>query len=209
MEIEGRNDSARLWKVFRTIHEMVRDRGYLVSQSELEMDLAAFQNQYAVQGEVDRDRLTFMVQKKNDPTEQLLIFFPKDKSVGVKPVKKYAERMVTQEVKSGIVVYQGTMTASANKVIQALPKNYALESFQESELLVNITQHVLVPEHVVLTPEEKRTLLQRYRLKETQLPRIQTTDPVARYYGLKRGQVVRIMRPSETSGRYVSYRLCL
>ncbi|RUP42793.1 RNA polymerase [Jimgerdemannia flammicorona] len=209
MDFEVRNDSARLWRVYKTIHELVRDRGYLVSQSELEMDLSSFKSMYAPSGEVDRERLTFMVQKKDDPTNQLLVFFPKDKSVGVKPIRKYVERMVTQGTQNGIIVYHQTMTSSANKVIQSMSAKYHLESFQETELLVNITQHALVPQHIVLTPEEKKTLLQRYRLKETQLPRIQLTDPVARYYGLKRGQVVKIMRPSETSGRYVSYRLCL
>ncbi|KAJ2956427.1 hypothetical protein NQZ79_g7743 [Umbelopsis isabellina] len=202
MESEARNEVARLWRVYQTIHQLVNDRGYLVSQSELEMDLDTFKENFARTAEVDRDQLTFLVQKKDDPADQLLVFFPKDKSVGVKPIRKYVERMLTQNIPKGIIIFQQTMTSSANKVIQGMSSKYQLESFQEAELLVNITRHVLVPIHIVLSTEEKLTLLKRYRLKETQLPRIQQTDPVARYYGLKRGQVVKIMRNSETSGRY-------
>jgi len=113
-----------------------------------------------------------------------------------------------QGIENGIIIYPTSMTPTANKVVNQM-NEFNLEAFPEQELLVNITHHILVPQHEVMTAEEKKALLQKYRLKDTQLPRIQLVDPVARYYGLKRGQVVRIIRPSETAGRYTSYRLAM
>ncbi len=128
--------------------------------------------------------------------------------MGVKTMRAFAQHLGQHNFHTGILVTQSPLTSSAAKIIPAAAKtnNNIIETFQEQDLLVNITHHELVPKHVLLSPLEKQALLSRYRLKESQLPRIQTGDPVARYLGLRRGQVVKIIRKSETAGRYASYR---
>lgn len=81
-----------------------------------------------------------------------------------------------------------------------------VELFEEDDLAVNITKHQLVPRHVPLTPEQTREVLQAHALEVHQLPRLLSTDPVARYFGVARGDVVRIERHSESAGVYASYR---
>lgn len=75
------------------------------------------------------------------------------------------------------------------------------------ELSFNVTKHHLVPKHDVLSPEEKRAVVKKYRTAMKHFPLMLASDPVARYYGLLPGAMVRITRPSPTAGEYTLYRV--
>ncbi|CEH16459.1 probable 25 kd subunit of dna-directed rna polymerases ii and iii [Ceraceosorus bombacis] len=184
-------------------------RGYVVSDDEINISLEAFKSEFAANGQVDRKALNFYAQLAEDPSIRVFVYYADERNVGVKTMRSFVQTLETHDITRGIILWSDKMTTSAKKVTEAMRLTFTLEDFQETQLLVNITQHYLVPQHEVMTKEQKAELLQRYRLKETQLPRIRLDDPVARYFGLQRGEVVKITRPSETSGRYCSYRICL
>lgn len=138
----------------------------------------------------------------------LWVEFCDEFSVGIGTMKNFCLHISEKNFSTGIFIYQNGISPAANKLVPTV-QPASIEVFQESDLVVNITHHELVPKHIRLSQEEKKELLARYRLKESQLPRIQREDPVAKYLGLKRGQVVKIIRRSETAGRYASYRICL
>ena len=87
--------------------------------------------------------------------------------------------------------------------------NIIIQIFWMDTLLFNITKHELVPPMRILNLEEKNELLKKANINNfIQLPLILKNDPVAKFYGLKKGHVVEITRPSPTAGIYKNYRYC-
>ncbi|KAL2754330.1 hypothetical protein ACRALDRAFT_1032730 [Sodiomyces alcalophilus JCM 7366] len=226
---DGQNkEVVRLWRAWRTVHEMVHDRGYELAESEINIPLERFKQEFtSADGSLDRHKLQFSARPSDEtlkkhtpaPTPQnpdpvpdigpIWVEFIADQSLGVARIREFLTHVVGNHYKAGIMVTHAALTASARKSLMTVENFARIECFLEEDLLVNITHHELVPSHIPLSRDEKIALLRRYRLKETQLPRILQKDPVARYLGLKRGQVVKIVRTSETAGRYASYRLCV
>ena len=71
----------------------------------------------------------------------------------------------------------------------------------------NILKHDLVPEHVVLKEEERREILTKLRIKPEQFPKILTNDPVVKALHAKEGDIIKIVRKSQTAGKSIYYRV--
>ena len=87
--------------------------------------------------------------------------------------------------------------------------NHYINILKISELLFNILDHCMVPEHKILNEKEKEKIYEKYKImQDSELPEISRFDPVAKALGLKPGEVCEITRSSKTSITSKYYRLC-
>jgi len=70
---------------------------------------------------------------------------------------------------------------------------------------IDVLLHELVPKHYLLTKEETKELLEKFKISVTDLPQMFEKDPVAIAIGAKEGDVVKIVRQSETTVKSVDY----
>jgi len=74
---------------------------------------------------------------------------------------------------------------------------------------INVLDHLMVPNHQIMSEEEVKALLSRYNITYDQLPRVFHDDPAIKLIGGKVGEVVKIVRISQTAGVAESYRLII
>lgn len=191
----------------KTINEMLIDRGY---QYNLECfdDLSQL-----AASSISFDDLSIVV-PGHDKLSPLLVVFTDEQKVGVKTIKNFIHKIETEKIYHMIVVLKNSITSFGNRILAEVQasdnfdQKLLIELFYEKELLINITKHRLTPQHQKLDKDTKLELLST-GLTVAQLPRLLKSDPICRYYGFVRGDIVRITRqPNKTStDKSVSYRV--
>ena len=200
------DELSKFFKAWKTVNQMLKDRGYLIEEEELNKTFQSFKSEY----DDNPSRVQFKIYAvhQEDQNNTILVFFPEEEKLGVPTIKEVCKTMEDHNVSKGVIVMKVEVTAFARRALEKVSGRCQIETFKQAELMINITKHKLVPKHQILSDKDKKKLLEKYKLNsEAQLPRIQKLDPVARYFGAQKGQVFKITRQSETAGRYVTYRI--
>ena len=148
-----------------------------------------------------KDYISFIVETR-DGTKVLVWSIPTKGTVGVAYINQMSKVMNESDVENAIIISSGRYTQAA----KTNSKKNNIELIPRTFPAFNIFNHVLVPKHEILSNEERNDLLKQYRVKPYQLPKIRESDPAVMAIGAKAGDIVRILRESQTAGTYTSYR---
>lgn len=187
-----------LFRVKKTQLEMIRDRGYDISDElvVLTATLAEFADRYRKQNQNFYQALS--VEYTNPSNQSVYIHYSEP---GLKPTTgkdqvatfiNYIEGHQTP-ISSAILISPSKLSFVAQNLLTGLPM-YFIQHFKYEELLNNPTTHYLVPKHEIISEDDMKSILKESRLTATQTPLILTTDKQAKYLGAQAGQMIRITR---------------
>lgn len=187
----------------KTILEMMKDRGYNISKHIKDIPFELFIETIA------DDNLEILFEK-DDKSKLVVYFFTEIKSISKKNFKSICDKLISKYEDDNlniILIFPSKPSSSIKKEIVNTPKYFNIQLYELKHLIINITKHKLQPKFRVLTDDNIKEICSSLSIPKEQFPKILTTDPISRYYGVKRGQVFEIKRKSMSSGEFVTYRI--
>lgn len=178
-------------RVRQTVKEMLEARGYTITRA------------------IQEDEVKSLVgSKENFP--DLHVLFATDYAGGeevkfnIKIVNFYLLYIDKLKLQHVIIIHQGKVTSRVNDTIKnyMVVKKTKIEIFPQCALKFNITQHRLQPVFKVMSKTESENFKKQYGNK---FNKMFLTDPIARFYGYEKGDVVVVYRKD----RPVNYRIVI
>ena len=155
----------------------------------------------------------------NSMTDNKLVIkmiFNSTKKANIKEICKQFMDEYGESIRIIILIKDKVSTNILKELSQDKYKN--VEIFQMKSLQINITKHELQPKFDIVFPNEELDIIKQYvstkidsstiNQFKSKLPKITKDDPISRFYGLRPGNLIKITRVNEQSGRYVMFRCC-
>lgn len=201
----------KLFDVKKNQIERLRDRGYDISAEEPLFqysfaDFLSVYQKYATDRKISfREAMTRTYQ--NADGDKMLVYYGSaggSKNVSIGTIRLFIQEMKDNNVKTAMLITDAPIGSQALDPIAKVP-DYDITTFLDSELYFNPTKHILVPRHVKLTAEEAQEFYQRNRLTPKQMPMMSSDDVIAKYYGYKPGDVIRLERTNLSKSMLVDH----
>lgn len=150
----------------------------------------------------DKGNNTYVIQADNGDNYAIKIIF--------QPVTTIGKQSIISDFLGEYASYHKIIIARdfSNKISDFITRHHLnTQIFKESALLENIIDHYDQPKFEILSPSEKQQFFKEYNVTKYSVKKMNLNDPVARYYALKKGDIIRIIRPSPVSGESIDYRM--
>jgi DNA-directed RNA polymerase subunit H (RpoH/RPB5) len=204
--------------VINNLKDMLKSRGddiTLFEEHEASIEKDKYENDSGyIEFETSNTTLIFALTKKTRKNiiDELKVIDEKDADVNINTgnfIKKH-------KGKHNIILIFNNDTISIpcisqfNKYDKLFQKNGGmLQYFQVKQLMFNPTKHEYVPQHIKLKDDEIADFMKKYMIRsKLDMSRIYPNDPIAKWLGLKYGDIVKIIRYNENSGESFYYRSC-
>lgn len=192
----------KLYNVKKNQLKMTERRGYRIDPSEVQ-NVSSFDYfmriyiPYARQKKKTLREVLSNVYLNSDGKPDFVVYFADVPSgstqLGVNESNEAIKYMRTYNVRKAVLITEKQLSPSSSNKIDGLVA-YNIQVFLEQEMSYDPTEHFLVPTHIPLSDEDQTKFLNENDITIDQLPVIPSTDIIARYYGMRAGQIVRIER---------------
>lgn len=174
-------------KVQNTLFEMITDRKY---------DYSSY----------NKKELENYVKSNLDYLVGFYIF--DELKVGVKSIKDILDVVFEKDLKHIVCIYKNEITTFARQYLEQVcwENKIKLEQFSFRDLTFNVTKHELVPHHEIISTQEVYALLSTFKIKIKNLPLISVNDPVVKYLGANKNDVIKIYRKDNDVLNSIYYR---
>ena len=133
----------------------------------------------------------------SDRTDTLLVYYAvksaDQKQIGSAAIKGFIDTIKEKKCTEAILIVETQLSGPANSEINTI-KLTRIQIFNDMELTYNPINHVDVPRHEIIPAENVNELLRQMKTDLSKVLIIRVNDPVAKMYGYRVGDLIRIHR---------------